>query len=213
MPAETSMLCVTAVIVGVLHTILGPDHYLPFVAMAEAGGWSARKSLGVTIACGLGHVIGSVVIGIAGLVLGVAVLRLESLEAFRGDMAAWLLIGFGLAFLLAGVRRAGRGRPHERAPSSAATVWSPWLAFLVFVLGPCEPLIPLLIYPAAQGSHAAVAVVVAVYTAATVGTMAVAVLGIRYGLSRVWRPAGDRFAHAVAGLTILACGVLVKIGL
>ncbi len=29
-------LVVTAVTVGVLHTVMGPDHYLPFVAMSRA---------------------------------------------------------------------------------------------------------------------------------------------------------------------------------
>jgi nickel/cobalt exporter len=209
MPVETPMLCVTAIVVGVLHTILGPDHYLPFVAMAEAGGWSARRSVAVTAACGLSHVIGSVVIGIVGLALGVAVMRLEAFEAYRGDAASWLLIGFGLALLLAGVRRAGQ----ERERGAMVPAWAPWLAFLVFVLGPCEPLIPLLMVPAAQGSPAAVAAVVAAYAAATVGTMVVAVLVMRYGLSRVRWPAVGRVGHAVAGLVILACGVLVKIGL
>ncbi|MFM8705753.1 MAG: hypothetical protein ACKOHG_18240, partial [Planctomycetia bacterium] len=83
------MLCLSAFSVGVIHTLLGPDHYLPFVAMSKAGGWTARKTLGVTIACGLGHVAGSVVIGIVGLLLGIAVMKLEAFEALRGDMAAW----------------------------------------------------------------------------------------------------------------------------
>ena len=30
---EGLALCLTAVTVGVVHTLLGPDHYMPFVAM------------------------------------------------------------------------------------------------------------------------------------------------------------------------------------
>lgn len=205
------ILCLTAISVGVIHTVLGPDHYLPFVAMSEAGGWSARKTLGVTIACGIGHVIGSVAIGMAGLALGIAVMQLESLEALRGDVAAWMLIGFGLAYLIAGFNRALHHLPHDHAATSSS-VWGPWLAFLVFVFGPCEPLIPLLMYPAAKASYGAVAGVVAAFTCATVGTMALAVLGMRYGLSFVRWPALGRFGHALAGLAILMCGVLVKVG-
>lgn len=213
MPAETPVLWLTAIVVGAWHTILGPDHYLPFVAMSEAGGWSARKTLGVTIASGLGHVVGSVAIGSVGLALGTAAVRLTSLEASRGCAAAWVLIGFGLSLGLAGLIRAGRVPEHDRALPSAAAAWAPWLAFLIFVLGPCEPLIPLLMFPAALGGLAEVAIVVVIFAAATVGTMVAAVLGLRYGLSRVRWPTAGRFAQAWAGLVILACGVLVKIGL
>jgi len=37
---EFVALCATAAGVGVIHTLLGPDHYLPFAAMARAGDWS-----------------------------------------------------------------------------------------------------------------------------------------------------------------------------
>lgn len=216
MSGDTFVLCATAISLGVIHTLLGPDHYLPFVAMSKAGDWSVRKTLGVTIACGLGHVAGSVVIGIVGLLLGVAVMRLETLEAFRGDAAAWLLIGFGLAYLVSGVRRAMRPVPQQHVPQQhvdGSTVWAPWLAFLVFVFGPCEPLIPLLIYPAAKASDGTVAAVVVAFMLATVGTMTIVVMAMRYGLSFMHVPALGRYGHALAGLAILVCGTLMKSGL
>jgi nickel/cobalt exporter len=218
--SEIAILCLAALSIGALHTILGPDHYLPFVAMSKAGGWTARKTLVITVACGVGHVAGSVAIGAVGLLLGVAVMRLETLEGFRGDLAAWLLIGFGLAYAAWGVLRGMRDDPrrHPRAHggmgvASPVAEWQPWTAFLVFVLGPCEPLVPLLMYPAAKASYGAVATVAAAFAVATVVTMAVAVLAIRYGLSFVPAPAVGRFGHAIAGLAILGCGVLVKVGL
>jgi nickel/cobalt exporter len=242
---EALTLCGTAFTVGVVHTILGPDHYLPFVAMARAGGWTVPRTLAVTTACGLGHVAGSVAIGLVGLALGVAVMRLETLEAFRGDTAGWLLIGFGLAYFVWGLVRAfrsrsgGHGHAHVHAHADgtvhahehthhgehlhvhaaaaqaggSVAVWAPWALFLLFAFGPCEPLIPLLMYPAAKASPWAVAGVVAAFTVATVGTMLAAVVVLRSGAHFVRLPKLDRFAHAFAGLAILACGVLVKAGL
>ncbi len=242
---EALTLCGTAFTVGVVHTILGPDHYLPFVAMARAGGWTVPRTLAVTTACGLGHVAGSVAIGLVGLALGVAVMRLETLEAFRGDTAGWLLIGFGLVYFVWGLVRAfrsrsgGHGHAHVHAHADgtvhahehthhgehlhvhaaaaqaggSAAVWAPWALFLLFAFGPCEPLIPLLMYPAAKASPWAVAGVVAAFTVATVGTMLAAVVVLRSGAHFVRLPKLDRFAHAFAGLAILACGVLVKAGL
>jgi nickel/cobalt exporter len=211
MAGDNFMLGITALAVGVIHTLLGPDHYLPFVAMSQAGAWSARKTLGVTVACGLGHVAGSVAIGCVGLLIGAAALRLEMLETMRGDAAAWLFMGFGLAYLVSGLMWATRHAAHENA--AAATGWAPWLAFLVFAFGPCEPLIPLLLYPAATAGWGAVAMVVAAFTLATVGTMTITVMAMRHGLAFMPAIAIGRFGHAWAGLAILACGVLVKVGL
>jgi hypothetical protein len=55
--------------------------------------------------------------------------------------------------------------------------------------------------------------VVAAFTAATLGTMVLAVLALRHGLAFVHLPVLRRFDHALAGLAILVCGVLVKVGL
>jgi sulfite exporter TauE/SafE len=184
--------------------------------MSHAGGWSAAKTLRVTVACGIGHVAGSVAIGLVGLAIGVALLKLQFVEAIRGDVAGWMLVAFGAAYLGWGIVVAVRlhGRAHETADAvPAAGVWAPWLLFLVFVFGPCEPLIPLLIYPAAQANGFAVVAVVAAFAAATVGTMVGAVLAMRYGAAAARVPRLERFSHALAGLAILACGLLVKLGL
>jgi len=216
---ETIALSATAVSIGAIHTLLGPDHYVPFAAMSHAGGWSAGKTLRVTVACGLGHVAGSVARGLLGLAVGVAVVQLELVEAVRGEFAGWMLMAFGAAYLgwglVAAARHHGHADPLRDADATAATtgLWTPWLLFLVFVFGPCEPLIPLLIYPAAQADGLAVAAVVGAFAAATVGTMVVAVLAMRYGAAVVRLPRLERFSHALAGLAILACGLLVKLGL
>lgn len=240
--AESLALCLTAVTVGTVHTLLGPDHYVPFVAMARAGDWSLSRTLRVTAGCGLAHVAGSVVIGLAGLALGVAVMRLETLEAFRGDIAAWLMIGFGLAYLTWGLVRASRSRvthehvhahadgtvhshrhTHETAHLHVHTVkaetarggpvWSPWLLFLVFAFGPCEPLIPLLMYPAAKSNWWTVVAVTVAFAAATIATMSLAVVVLCSGASRVPAAGLARYSHALAGAAILACGVLITLGL
>jgi sulfite exporter TauE/SafE len=85
--------------------------------------------------------------------------------------------------------------------------------FVVFVFGPCEPLIPLLMYPAAKASPWAVAAVVAAFTLATVATMTLTVMVMRFGMSFLYLPQLSRLSHAFAGLAILVCGMLVKLGL
>ena len=97
MTSEIVVLSMTAASIGFIHTVLGPDHYLPFIVMTEARGWSMVKTAMVTFLCGLGHIMSSVVIGIAGVIFGIGLMKLESLEAFRGNLAAWAFIGFGSA--------------------------------------------------------------------------------------------------------------------
>src|SRR5690606_14515834 len=105
----------TAATVGCLHTLVGVDHTLPFVVLARANRWHLAKLWSVTAGCGLLHVLSSVVIGAVGIGLGVALERLAWIEELRGNLAAWMLIGFGAAYAVWGLVRAKRGRRHNHA--------------------------------------------------------------------------------------------------
>lgn len=232
MSRELALLVGTAATIGFVHTLLGPDHYLPFIAIAKARDWTARRTFLVTAACGVGHVLSSVVLGFVGIALGVALFKLEAIESFRGDAAAWLLIAFGFTYLVWGLHKAFRGKSHEHAHSHAdglvhahshthagdhvhvhgASTKSvtPWVLFLIFVFGPCEPLIPILMFPAARGSMASVALVAGVFAVATIGTMLGVVMVAHVGLSKVRFPSLERFGHALAAATILLCGGAIK---
>ena len=240
--ASLLSLCSVAAVVGLTHTLVGPDHYLPFVAMARARGWSFTRTLIITIACGTGHVAGSVALGLLGIVAGTALFRLERIESWRGEAAGWLLLAFGAAYTIWGVRRALRGRPHthwhrhedgtfhshehihegdhlhvhDEAPVAAgpdATSVTPWVLFTIFVLGPCEPLIPVLMYPAAKGSLWGVFMVASVFFIATVVTMTMLVALLLTGLQTMHFPRLERSGHAIAGLTIFGCGAAIQLGL
>ena len=234
MNAEISILALSAAAIAFMHTVLGPDHYLPFIAMARARGWTTAKTLKVTLLCGAGHLAGSVALGLVGIYLGVQLSSLEWLESVRGQLAAWMLIGFGLAYTAWGIRQAYRNRPHTHWHSHDGLVHShvhthhsdhahlhttpqkkvslaPWLIFIIFVLGPCEPLIPLLMYPAARESVMGVVLVTSVFGVVTVLTMLVTVAIALRGLSHFRFRKLERYAHALAGITILACGMGVAL--
>jgi sulfite exporter TauE/SafE len=237
MTAEIAMLALSAAAIAFVHTILGPDHYLPFVAMAKSRGWSLARTLRITLFCGMGHLAGSVVLGALGIALGLQLSSITWLESVRGDLAAWVLIGFGLAYTAWGLRRALRNRPHSHwhhhdgvshlhvhthheahahvhEGSGGAKSLTPWLIFVVFVLGPCEPLIPLLMYPAARESMVGVIAVTAVFGLVTVLTMTFAVAIALMGLTTVKMGKLEPYGHAMAGSTIFVCGLgIVLLGL
>jgi nickel/cobalt transporter (NicO) family protein len=234
--AATTALVATAATIGVVHTLLGPDHYVPFVALARSRAWSLRRALGVTAVCGVGHVVGSIALGALGVAFGWALGGLVAIEEWRGSIAGWLLLGLGLGYTAWGIRRALRSRPHAHLHAhgdgvvhrhdhghhgehahphfGAAGKWlGPWSIFVIFVLGPCEPLIPILMYPASQGSWLAVAAVAGVFAAATIVTMLAVVTVGALGLARVRTGHLERWSHAAAGVAIALCGIAVTLGL
>ena len=79
-------LYITAISLGFIHTILGPDHYAPFIALSKARDWTANKTFWITFVCGLGHILSSVILGFIGISFGLAVNKLEIFEIFREYM-------------------------------------------------------------------------------------------------------------------------------
>ncbi len=222
---ELTTLLVTAASIGFIHTILGPDHYLPFIGMAQARGWSMTRALVITVLCGIGHVGSSVLLGLLGVAFGTAVTSLEAIEAIRGDLAAWALIAFGLVYLVWGLRRAAKNIPHHHLPDGSHAesahghqprtkkTITPWVLFTIFVLGPCEPLIPLLMYPAAQHSTSGMLMVTGVFAVTTIGTMTITVALLVRGLKAAPLQHLERYSHALAGLVLALCGAAIQFGL
>jgi sulfite exporter TauE/SafE len=242
---EIWVLAGTAASLGLIHTVIGPDHYLPFIVISRARNWTLRKTLFVSFLAGLGHILSSVVLGFVGIALGIAVARLEGVESARGEIAAWLLIGFGLAYFIWGMRRAWKGKPHTHAhlhgrdgahehPHSPerslhehlhshekaehahlhgeekkANI-TPWVLFTIFVFGPCEPLIPLVMYPAARHSTAGVALVAGAFGLVTIATMLIIITAASWGARFVRLGKLEQYSHALAGLMIFVSGLAVQ---
>jgi len=199
-----------AVSVGALHT-LAPDHWLPFAALARAQSWSTGKTARITFLCGFGHVTVSALLGLLGLAFGRAVF--ESAGQKMEAVAGILLIGFGLAYGVWGLRRAAGRRVHghthahyDHVHDAART--TAWSLFLLFCADPCVAVIPLLVAAAPLGP-APTAGIVLLYEAATIGTMIGLVLPARAGVSRLRFPWLDHWGDAVAGGLIAATGVVV----
>jgi hypothetical protein len=90
---------------------------------------------------------------------------------------------------------------------------TPWILFAIFAFGPCEPLIPLLIYPAAKADLWSVACVTGLFALTTLATMTSMVFLVNAGANALYLDKLGRYSHALAGLVLLTCGVAVKAGL
>ncbi len=232
MTNELLVLMTSGAALGFIHTLLGPDHYLPFIVMARTKRWSMLKTGLVTFFCGIGHVASSVLLGLAGISFGLALDKLVAFESFRGGIAAWALIAFGLLYFIWGLRRAAKGKSHTHFHGHANGLThehihthaedhvhlhsdgdgnvTPWILFTIFVLGPCEPLIPILMYPAAKSSLAGVVWVSLVFGAVTVFTMCAIVLASAFGASFIRLGKFERYSHSMAGATICMSGLAIS---
>lgn len=240
-PDTLQVLLLTAGSVALVHTAIGVDHTLPFVALARARAWSLPRLWAVTGLCGLAHVGSSIVLGGLGIGLGAAVESLSWIEGARGQWASWMLIGFGLLLTVRGFVRGQRKHAHshvhvhddglvhthphdhqavahrhphfrpDRDGGRGGRWFGVWGLFLVFVFGPCEPLIPLLMAPAALHHWSWVVAVTGLFTAVTVGVMLAIVTIAHLGLQHLHAPAWQRHAEMLSGLAVALSGVAVQV--
>ena len=230
---EITILALTAASIGFIHTLFGPDHYLPFIVLARSRKWSYRKTGMITLACGLGHVGSSIVLGLIGVAFGLGLHKLENMEAGRGGLVGWLFIVFGLVYFIWGIRQAVLNKSHSHIHlhedgeshehlhehiaghthvhgSKKIPKMTPWILFLIFVLGPCEPLIPILMYPAAEINISGLILVTSVFAVTTILTMLAIVFITLRGINLIPLGKAERYTHLVAGAMILLSGVAIQ---
>jgi nickel/cobalt transporter (NicO) family protein len=220
------VLALGAVAVGVAHTVLGPDHYLPFVAIGAARGWSRTKLLVVTALCGTAHIGTSFAIAlVVGGLMGLGVSRVEEVFGWQGDVVAWSLVVLGLGYAAWGLLRPHRHRhmpdgshlPEGISPGGtprgSARDVTVWALVLIFAFGPCEAMIPLVMLPSAQGSVAGIVLVLGLFGTVTVLTMTALVAVLHAGVRLLPTDRLARAAHPLAGAVIALCGVAILVGL
>ena len=228
---DLTILTITAISIGFIHTLIGPDHYLPFIMIGRARNWTVQKTALITLLCGFGHVLGSIFLGILGILAGFALGSLEIAESFRGELASLLLIGFGIAYATWGLRIGYRAGKHTHSHDHDGEVhkhthhhlkshshvhgdpqsMTPWALFIIFVLGPCEPLIPILMYPAAEGSWWNLVWVSLAFGMTTIATMTAIVTILFLGLLHINFGPIEKYMHAIAGVIIAISGLAILI--
>lgn len=233
MHKEIIILIASAISVGFIHTLLGPDHYVPFIVMAKARQWSARKTVWITTLCGIGHVLSAVFLGLIAITFGITLTKLNIIESFRGEIAAWALICFGFVYFVWGLRQIYKNKPHTHVhlhsdgsmhqhehqhkvehahvhTKKNMKELTPWVLFIIFILGPCEPLIPLIIYPAMKGELFSIFLVTVFFGLATLWVMLAMTLVSVFGAKFLKFNFLEKYANAIAGVVICGSGMAIK---
>ncbi len=167
----------------------------------------------------------NVVLGLAGAALGCSLSEISWLQNVRGGIAGWAMFSIGIIYIIYAFIQLKQNKLHKHfdvydggdmyvyehqhgiavLPSEKRKV-TPWVMFIVFVLGPCEPLIPLLSFPAARHSFFGITLLVALFTFFTLLIMVTMVLLGYYGIS-VFKPVKmEKYVHVLAGCVIMLCG-------
>lgn len=231
--AVSSLLLATAATTAAFHTLI-PDHWLPFVLVGRARGWSARTTAAVSGFSAVVHTLLSIALGLAALAAGQSAAEAfgERLERASGV----LLVGFGAAYALWAWRKGGHFHPggallharneqdrcdgHEGFAGSEHLHYhadEAWLRAdagkgavpLAFIVGlnPCVLLLPIMVATAEEGSGALALVTVA-YSVTTVALMVgLSVAGV-VGAKRLPVPAVARHMETASGILIALSGVV-----
>ncbi len=224
-------LLTTALLTSLFHTLI-PDHWLPFVLIGRARGWSAGTAASVSGLSALVHTALSVLIGLAALVIGQTSARLvgETLE----NAAGVLLVGFGLAYagwawhkkghfhpggrLIHGADRpcsGGEGDAHpehlhyhadgELIAGSAGP--GAWTLALIVGANPCVLILPLILATARQGAGP-IALVTLAYVVPTVVLMVGLSVGGVISTRRIRLPLAAQYMEMASGLLIALTGLV-----
>lgn len=218
MDAGELVLVASAVTVGAVHTLLGVDHTVPILALSRAEGWGLKKSLAVTTCLGLVHLGSAALIFVLASSFAWPLARLVSLEDIRGEWALRGLVLFGFVYgtlallrLLTGpLGRRVKGTPASRGSLARFVPFGVVLS----VLGPCEPLLPLL--TAGHGASG-FGLPLAIFGAFSVGTLVtmLSVVGLGFvGLQKASGryPSLDQltpYSHVLAGYGVCWTALLL----
>lgn len=200
-------LLTTAFAAAFLHAVL-PTHWLPFVLVGRGQGWSHRRTLGAAALSGLAHVVVTIVIGLAVVMVGV-----EIDKRFNGALSAIsaaILALLGLYFLFTQGRGARAVHDQAAAPvrryaSDRAALWS-LIAVLAFY--PSEAFLPLYLSGAAHGWSAFVVLSLILLVATLAGMMLFTSLALA-GASRLKLERWERYERLVLAVVLFALAAMI----
>ena len=197
-------LAATGFVIAFLHAAL-PTHWLPFVLVGRAQGWSGRKTLGVTMLAGGGHIVSTVALGLLLTVAGMALHDRFGPMLARG--AGILLIAVGAYYLF--VRRPKGGDAAEPAGRVFGSDKAAILGLVtVLTLSPCESFLPVYLSSARYG-WGAFALLTLVLVGATLAAMLAFTSLSMLGVARLRLTLLERYENLLLGLALGLLGVVV----
>lgn len=192
--------------VAFLHAAI-PTHWLPFVAIGRARGWTRRRTLGAVALAGGGHVLATTALGV-GLAWFGFELEERFHEVFHGVIAG-ILVGLGAWLAFRAPHGHGcnhcHGHPEKLVPDATdrAALWG---LFLMLTLSPCELFLPVYLTAVPYG-WTGIAWLSVVLASATLGGMLALTWLTLHGVQRLRLRWLERHDQRVIGGLLCLLGV------
>lgn len=176
--------------------------------IGNAQKWPQAKVMTVTFLAGLGHVLSSIILAVIGIALGMGLLKIKGIVESVSQVGGILLIGFGIFYMLWGLRHLGE--EHLDRFEKNRSITSTWALIAIFVLGPCESLIPLMFLSTLYGWSGVIAITLS-FSLTTVFMMMAQTFLAYIGIQKVHIEFLHKFSHVIAGGVIALTGVVVML--
>lgn len=198
----------TGFAIAFLHAAL-PTHWLPFVLVGRAHGWSARRILGVTGVAGSGHVLFTLVLGLALTGAGLAVQ--PHLGQLFNKGVAGLLVALGLFYLARQALRPAHTHGDRTARLGARSDAAAMVGLVaVLTFSPCEAFLPLYLANVSYGWGGFLVLSLTLALGTCLAMLLFTGLCLagadRFRLERL-----ERYEAAVIGVVLCALGVFVAL--
>ncbi|MBI1951337.1 MAG: hypothetical protein HYS34_08245 [Acidobacteria bacterium] len=230
MTSTAFLLFLSSCSTAVIHALI-PDHWLPFVLMARAQGWSERRAATLTGLAGILHALATIVAG--GLTIFVGSASVHSLAERTGHSLGFvgglLLAVFGVSYgIFRHIREArvhAAAGPEPVVPAEAGGhvhvhghLLERWFhgaltaGALVLVIGisPCALLVPVLFAASAAGPGAVLAAALG-FALCTIATMVGVTIVAMRGMRRIDLPFFTRYGDLISGALVGAVGLLLML--
>ena len=192
----------TGFVIAFLHAAI-PTHWLPFVLVGRAQGWSGRKTLGVAALAGGGHIASTVVLGLLLTLAGMALH--EEFGPWLARAAGVLLVGVGIYYLRRPPHPEQSLGPNRRFRSDAAAV----LALVgLLTLSPCESFLPVYLSSVPYG-WTGFLLLTGVLAGATLLAMLAFTSLSMLGVARLRLTLIERYENVLLGTALCLLGVVV----
>jgi ABC-type nickel/cobalt efflux system permease component RcnA len=210
--AAPEVLLVAAVgAVGVLHTMV-PDHWAPIALIARQQRWSRGETARAALQAGTGHVVSTLLIGLAVWVAGVAFAT--KFGQAVSTLSSVALIAFGGWIALSSWRelRAAGGHHHDHDHDDAERVISTKRSMrttLLLILG-SSPMIEGIpaFFAAVKYGAALLAVMAVVFAVSTIATYVVLCVSSTAGLQRLRFGKFEEYGEVLSGAFIALVGIV-----
>jgi len=220
MTIHLAPLLVAAAVVGIIH-MSAPDHWVTLCMLGRTVRWTNRKLFGISLFTALGHVILSVLLGLAVVIVGIVFSKLISVYLSVGIGAVMLVVG-----LIVGIRpflKKEEDNPErqcekeeqrllqaEKTNDKSGLRGIGYFAVLGAALSPDLSIVPVFLVAIPAGFLAAVNLAI-VFGIASIVTLVLLVQVGSMGLEKAFERFPEKYNESLVGFVIAGIGIYIMI--